>query len=262
MKKQTRCLLLLMCAALLVTSVCTWTAPSYAASSVKRNIITNVTNPSSGIIKYTITVPAGKTVKYALTLTPNRRMRNIDRVAGSYTNRTRKTVKKTVTAKVKYMTNKYIITATYTAKSSKQNIVYKDESRATSRLKKTVYSSKFTWTTKNIKKWKNGQRLAAVLTFAVTGIMDVFVSKGAMSGSVATVIGLSMTVGNFASSGNVASTKKLSSTPIKGWGYRVKCVPCKDGYCQYLLVYNEKGKQVNSYKMFKMPLSKIALLIK
>lgn len=260
--KRGKSILILMCVALLVTSVGNWMVPVHAATVSKKNLISNVTNPSSGVIQYNLTVPAGKTVNYALTLTPNRRTGNIDRVAGSYTNRTTHTVTKKIKAKVKYLSNKYIIEASYTGGTSKQKITYKDQKSVTSRLKKTVYSSKFTWNAKSIRKWKNGQRLSAVLTFAVTGTVDILVSKGVVSGTVATVIGLSMSIGDFIGSGDVASTKKIATTPIKGWGYRIKCVPYKNGYRQYLIVYNAKGEKTNTYKMLTMPISKISLVIK
>lgn len=262
MTMKARSTLALICAAVLLVCTCMQLKPVSVSAAAQENLISEAANPATGVIRYKIRVPAGKTVNYLVSLTPNRRVGTIERVGGQYINRTKHTVTKTITAKVKHLSDKYVISASYEAGLAKKKTVYADKDRITSKLKSTVYTSKFTWDAKNLKKWKNGKRIALAMTFAVTGSIDLFVSKGYLSGVVSTVIGLSVKLGNFVDSGDITSTRKITVNPIKGWGYRIKCVPCRDGYNQYLLVYNEKGKQTNSYKLGKIPVSCISMILK
>ena len=118
----------------------------HAATAVnKENLITDVKNPQNGVIEYKVNVPAGERIDYSVTLTPDKSDKAVDVVNGSWKNKTKKTVKKTITVKVKYLSNKYKITASYTKESSRQDISYKDVDKATSALKTAVTTRKLAW---------------------------------------------------------------------------------------------------------------------
>lgn len=238
---------------------------SYGASTstvTKEGLITNVSNPSNGTITFYIHVPAQKTVNYNVKLVPSKRTGTIDKVVGSYKNTSNKTISKKITAKTKYYSNKYTVNAQYTTGNSKYKTVYKDTDKATSALKKQTFSSKVIWNAKNIKKWKNGNRVALVVEFGTTLAIDIFVSKGYLSGTLATAIGISTFVGDFAEGGKIYETKTIAKNPIKGWGYRIKAVPGNNGYSKYLQVFNDKGKLYKEYKIGTVSINRISPAIK
>lgn len=130
----------------------------HAASVNKENLVTNAKNPENGVITYDINVPAGERVDYSVTLTPDKSGKAVDVVNGSWKNRTKKTVKKTVTMKVKYLSDKYKITASYTRESSGEEISCRDVDSITSALKETVVTRKLAWDFSKLgkgnKEWK------------------------------------------------------------------------------------------------------------
>lgn len=151
--------LLCIFAAFLLLMNCIWLPqPVYAASRNNENLITNVKNPSNGVIKYNVTVPAGERVDYSVSLTPDKSGKAVEVINGSLKNRTRKTVRKTVTMNVKYLSNKYKITASYTKETSGSEILYKDVDTATSALKETAVTKKLKWDFSKLgkgnKEWK------------------------------------------------------------------------------------------------------------
>lgn len=236
--------------------------PVTAACVTKENLITKLANPSNGILTYYLNVPAGKTVRYSVTLVPGKRTGSVDTVAGTCRNTGKKAVLKKISVKTKYYSNQYIVKAQYATGPSRNSVVYKDEDRAVSALRSAVISEKFVWTDDNIKKWRNGQRISMALTFAITGVADFAVTKGYLSGTAATILGVSFSVGNFAGGGTIASSRRIAAVPIKGWGYRIQLVPVKNGYCQYVIVYNDKGKIDSRYKLSMIPVSRISKVIK
>ncbi|MBR5488059.1 MAG: hypothetical protein IKV72_00005, partial [Firmicutes bacterium] len=119
--------------------------PVYASAVNKENLVTDSGNPSNGVIKYRVMVPAGEKVDYSVTLTPDKINGKKDTVKGSYQNKTRKTVYKTVSMKVNYFTNKYKIKASYSKKTYGSEIIYKDTDSVTSALKTSVVTAKFKW---------------------------------------------------------------------------------------------------------------------
>jgi len=144
------CLILLNCAYL--------PEPVSAASKNSESLITGVKNPSNGVIKCDVTVPAGERVDYSVTLTPDKSGKTVDVINGSLKNRTRKTVRKTITMRVKYLSNKYKITASYTKEVKGVEISYKDVDTAASALKNTVVTKKLKWDFSELgkgnKEWK------------------------------------------------------------------------------------------------------------
>ena len=104
-------------------------------------------------------------------------------------------------------------------------------------MKTTVYSTKFVWNDENIRKWKAGQAIFVILSFSITGTADILVTKGILSGELATSLGLSFLISDISTSGTVASTKTIIYTPIKGWAYQFKLSPYNGGYTRYLLIY-------------------------
>lgn len=118
----------------------------YAGSSVvKEDIISEVRNPENGVIKYKVTVPAGERIDYSVELTPDKKTGTVDRVTGTWKNRTKKTVTKTVRVKVKFLSDKYEIKASYKEKSYGTLVEYRDTAAAVSALKTSAVSAKLSW---------------------------------------------------------------------------------------------------------------------
>lgn len=152
--------LLSLCIICVMTLTCIfWYEPVYAASSAnKETLITSVKNPSNGVIKYIITAPPGEKVDYSVELTPDKKYKVPDVSHGSWKNRTKKTVKKTITVKVKCLSDRYRIKASYTTEFKGKEITYSDEDKAVSTLKTSVVTSKFKWDFSRLgkgqKEWK------------------------------------------------------------------------------------------------------------
>ena len=133
-------------AMMLFSCCCIMNENVYAASAVNNeNIISNVKNPENGVIKYSVKVPAGEKIDYSVELTPDKKTGTIDKVTGSFTNKTKKTVTKVVTANVKFFSDKYKINASYSKKTAGVEIIYKDTDTVASSLKTTVVTSKVSW---------------------------------------------------------------------------------------------------------------------
>lgn len=132
--------------------------PVYAGTVNKENLVTEVSNPSNGVIKCKVMVPPGEKVDYSVTLTPDKTNGKKDTIKGSYRNKTRKTIYKTVTMKVNYFTNKYKISASYSKKTHSEEITYKDVDTAISSLKTSVVTAKVAWNFSELgkgqKNWK------------------------------------------------------------------------------------------------------------
>lgn len=135
------------CMAVLMFVMCwVWNEPVYAASSVnKENIITDVKNPSTGVITYKVTVPPGERIDYSVELTPDKKSGKKDIHSGTWNNKTKKTVTKTIKANVKFISNKYKITASYSKKSYGEEIFYRDSDNAVSALKTGFVTTKVKW---------------------------------------------------------------------------------------------------------------------
>lgn len=97
------------------------------------------------------------------------------------------------------------------------------------------------------------------LSFAITGAVDILVTKGVLAGSLATTLSVLFFAGDLYSAGTVADTKTITSTPIKGWGYQFKLTPYSGGYTKYLLVYDESGKLYQTVDWGSVSVSTISL---
>ena len=133
--------------------------PVYAASTVnKESIITDINNPENGVITYKVSVPAGERIDYSVELTPDKKSGKTDCIKGNWTNKTKKTVTKIVKANVKFISDKYKITASYSKESSGSEIFYKDTDKTVSALKTSAVTAKVKWDFdklgKGNKEWK------------------------------------------------------------------------------------------------------------
>lgn len=233
---------------------------AYAATTVnKEDLITSVTNPSNGTISFYLKVPAGTTVSYKVELIPNVRTGSIDTKSGSYQNSGSSQVSKKITVTTKYYSNKYTITASYSTGPARNRTTYSDVDSATSALKTTVYTNKFVWNDANIQKWQAGQRIQVALSFAITGTADIFVTKGVLSGALATSLGVALFVGDLYSAGTVTDTKTITSTPIKNWGYQFRLTPYNGGYTKELLIYDDYGRLHDTVSWGNVSVSGISL---
>jgi len=239
------------------------TAKVQAATNVNQeDLISSISNPSNAKLSFSLKVPAGKTVSYKVQLIPNKRTGSLDTISGSVTNSQKSTVTKKVSVTTRYYSNKYTITASYSDGPARNRTNYSDEDSATSALKTTVTTNKFVWDDANINKWKNGQRVAVVLSFAATGTADLLVTKGYLSGTLATALSVTLFLGDVATAGSVADTRTIAETPIKGWGYQYKLVPYSGGFTRYLVVYDAKGKAYETIKLGNVSTGTISLAIR
>ncbi len=130
-------------------------APSYADTINEEELISDINTPENGVIQYDVTVPAGSTVNYMVELTPDKGSGTIDKVEGMWKNTTKKTVTKTITAKVKFLSSEYMISATYTSNSTQQKLEYKDQDTAVKSYKDSLVHSRFTWDTGSLEDLKS-----------------------------------------------------------------------------------------------------------
>ena len=125
---------------------------------VKEDIISDVKNPQNGIIKYDVTVPPGERIDYSVELTPDKKQGTIDKISGTWKNRTRRTITKTIKVNVKFLSNKYKINASYTEKTLEEKIEHRDTVTAVSALKTSTVSKKLAWDFSKLgkgnKEWK------------------------------------------------------------------------------------------------------------
>lgn len=142
-----------LCTAVIMSLNLFATVPAFADTADDADIISDVTVPENGVIQYDVTVPAGSTVNYEVELTPDVKTGTIDSVAGMWKNTTRKTVTKTITAKVKFLSNEYTIHASYTSSSSKQKIEHKDQATAVRSYEEETTNTHLSWNAEGFEKW-------------------------------------------------------------------------------------------------------------
>ena len=213
----------------------------------KEDLISSVSNPANGKIRFNIKAPAETVVYYSINLKISNRSGDLNPITGSYHNTGKTTVTRTITKTVNWYSDKYTITAYYYSGPSKNRTTYKDTDNATTKLVSEAYTDKFVWNDKNISKYVNGQRLMITLTFTTTGIMDLLVTKGLLSGTMATVLSTTLVANDIAGADDIAATKTIRSIPIKGWGYQIKLSPTKSGYKEYLVVYDDHSEIYDTY---------------
>ena len=249
---------LLLVLTIVFSMMASMTTVAYAATNkTDENLITNVSNPSNATISFKLNVPAGVTVSYKVELIPNKRTGSIDTISGSVKNTGSSKITKTISAVTRYYSNKYTVTASYSTGPARNRTNYSDTDDAVSALKTTISTNKFVWDDANIKKWQAGQVVSVVLGFAITGTVDLLVTKGYLSSALAAVITGTVLVANLGSATTVTDTKTISYTPIKGWGYQYKLTPYNGGFTKYLLVYDAKGKLYETYNMGSISLGTI-----
>ena len=246
---------------IIFTSVVSPTTAHAVTNRNKESLITNVENPRTGLITFKITVPAKTTVKYKVELILKRRMGSLDTIEGSIKNNKLVKVTKTVSAITRYYSNQYTVTASYSKGPARIRINYSDVDSATSALKETILSSKFTWTDSNIKKWSAGEKLYVTLTLIGGAVLDILISKGYISSMLFTFLSVSSAALEIISAGKVADPLEIQTTPIKGWSYRFKFEPTADGIKKYFLVYDQNGKLNQSFFCGEIPLSEVTLII-
>jgi len=254
---------LVLALSLLFSATLTNIAVVQAATNVNQeDLISNISNTSNAKLSFNLKVPAGVTVSYKVQLIPNKRTGSLDTISGSVKNSEKKQVTKTVSVTTRYYSNKYTISASYSTGPARNRTTYSDEDSATSALKSTVTTNKFVWNDANIKKFKNGERVAVALTFALTGTVDILVSKGYLSGAVATTLSISLFAKDLLDAGSIADTSTIATTPIKGWGYQYKLSPYSGGFTKYLLVYDANGKLYQTVNLGKVSTGTITAAIR
>ena len=250
-------LVLTMVFSLMVSSV------AYAATNkTDENLITYVSNPSSGTISFYLNVPAGVTASYKVELIPNLRTGSIDTKSGSVTNSGSTTLSRKISVPVSYYSNKYTVTASYSTGPARNRTNYSDTDDAVSALKSTTYSTKFVWDDSNVKKWQAGKAVAVTLTFAATVAVDILVTKGKLMGAAATVLSISLYGKDLITSGEYTDTKDITSTPIKDWGYQYKLVPTGSGFTRELIVYDAYGRVYETVPFGSISLGTIFPVVK
>lgn len=136
-----------LCSIVIVTVSLFTANPSYADTINEDGMISNIVVPETGVIQYDVTVPAESTVNYSVELTPDKKTGTIDKVSGMWKNTTKKTVKRTITANVKFLSSEYTISASYESNSTKQKFEYKDQCKAVKSYEASDFHSRLAWDT-------------------------------------------------------------------------------------------------------------------
>ena len=154
-----------------------YSKPVYASTTRNdESLVSNISNPTNGRIKFTIKVPAKTTIQYKVELVPSKRMGAIDSIDGKVSNKKTKAIWVVITVKVKFFSNKYTVSASYMTGPSRNRTIHKDTDSFTSDIKTTVYSSKFVWNDKNIKRYNACGKLSIALSFAGTVTIDILIA--------------------------------------------------------------------------------------
>ena len=213
------------------------------ASTVKESIITNLKNSSNGKLSFTLSIPAHTRFSYSVKLIPNNKNAAIDTHGDTIYNYSNKEIKKNVTISINYYSTKYKyeVSASY----NYRRCSYRDTDYVESKIpSNTFVTKKFTWTEKEIKKYKSKKRSQIVLLYSGSVVLDLFVSKGYCTAALSTGYGIGVLVSDLV---NTKASEDIRSTAIKGWGYKIKAVPNEErtAYKTYLLTYNSKNKKVD-----------------
>ena len=239
------------------------------------DVVTDVKNSSNGIIKFKVRVPAGKTANWSVRLKhwDNRNV-YIEQKYGTVKNSGKKTQKKEVSVNLNYYSTKYKVFASYKVGIPRIAKVYSDTDNAKSvpQLKKKVMIRDFVWNNKMIKQYNISKCVAKTFMYAGTLAFDIAITKGAATGyitaSTAKAISAGASVAEF--SYDILSTftkkeystfKKVLNEPVKGWGYKMYAVPCKEGFYYSISVYNDKKKLYKTVKCQKITGSTLAAVI-
>lgn len=216
-----------------------------------QNLITNVTNPSNGVLCFKLTVPAGRTATYKVELIPNTRTGSINTVNGSYTNSGTTTASKTITVNVNYYSDKYSIYASYQTGTTHEKIINEDRETAVSALKTAVVSDKFIWTQEKLNEYNAGK----VISWAVLVGTAYFVSV-----ELTPLAGGSVLVGAiwaYISSGGVDTTNpteyKVDMTPRLNMSYQIKSIPTSSGMDRFITITAPDGR-ISEYLLISVPL--------
>lgn len=218
------------------------------------NLITNVTNPSNGVLRFKLTVPAGRTATYKVELIPNDRTGSINTINGSYTNSGTTTASKTITVNVNYYSNKYSIYASYQTGTTHAKIINEDSEAAVSALKTTVVSDRFIWTQERMDTYNAGRVVAWTALVGVTSFVSVQISKLAAG---ATLLGVGW---NALSSGgvNITNTEEheLDMTPRLNMSYVITYTPTSTGMDRTITITAPDG-DIDEYTLQSVSLGTI-----
>lgn len=223
-------------------------------------LIGTTSNPSNGVISFTLRVPAGATATYSVDLIPNNHNEAIDHKNGSYTNTGSTTVTRTIRVNVNYYTQGYIISATYSTGPDRDRVYHVDEHTQTSRLVSRVSTERFVWDAENIAIYDAGQDVYTLLSFAVTGGVSLcFVKYAAITGHWETVVSVALLMNDVFADPNIAATDEtLLDTPIAMWGYEFELVPASNGFKKTLVIYDDDGEEYDRKEFGIIPLTIIS----
>ena len=213
------------------------------ASIEKESIITNLKNPSNGELSFKLSIPAHTTLTYSVKLIPNNKNAAIDSYTNTLSNHSSKEIKKNVTLSINYYSTKYKYNVS--AHYNYRRCSYTDTDYVESKIPSdTFVTKKFTWTEKEIKKYKNNKRSEIVLLYSGSVVLDIFVSKGYCTTALSSGYGIGVLVSDLVST---KASEDIRTTATEGWGYKIKAVPNEErtAYKTYLLTYNSKNKKVD-----------------
>ncbi|MCI8955963.1 MAG: hypothetical protein HFG29_03110 [Eubacterium sp.] len=213
------------------------------ASIEKETIITNLKNPSNGKLSFTLTIPAHTTITYSVKLIPNNKNAAIDSYTNTFSNHSSKEIKKNITLLINYYSTKYKYNVS--ARYNYRRCSYIDTDYIESKIPaNTFVTKKFTWTKKEIKRYKRNKRSEIVLLYSGSVVLDIFVSKGYCTAALSSGYGIGVLVSDLV---KTKASEDIRTTAIEGWGYKIKAVPNEErtAYKTYLITYNSKNKKVD-----------------
>lgn len=219
-----------------------------------RNLITNVTNPSNGVLRFKLTVPAGRTATYKVELIPSERTGSIDTVSGSYTNSGTTTASKTITVNVDYYSNQYSIYASYQTGTTHEKIINEDRETAVSALKTETVSDKFIWTQEKLNVYNAGKIISWATLVGTSYMVSLQLTPLAGGGIVIGVIW------SFISSGGVNTENpgeyQVDMTPRLNMSYQIRFIPKSTGMDRIITITAPDGR-VSEYTLGSVSLGTI-----
>lgn len=223
-------------------------------------LISNIKNPSNGVITFDIKVPAKQTLYYAVELIPNSRTGSIDTAKNaSYTNSGAATVSKTISVNVKYLANSYTISANYTTGNDRVRTIYECSKTATSALKTSKSSDKFVWTSSRVTAWQAGTAISTVIYMGAEKYTVIITT--AVHPILGAITKATFTAGTIAGAVQIQGEASIIQKPQLNWAYQIRYEPSSGGATMYLDIYNASGALLpNSPKLGSISLAGIARL--
>ncbi len=200
------------------------------------DLITSVTNPSNGIISFTVTISKGTEIHYNVYAKTKNYNGSCDSQTGVIKNTTTGTISKTINVPVNAFGTYEVHAITYSLNSN-ISLGGWDIDSCISKFTGTIYAEKFSWTQDEINKYNNGQSISKAIEFGYFTFMTG-ISTFAKATPVGAAISITFEIIDILISGKAPSTVEVATTPYLGNTYQYKFVANSSGtgYYTYIII--------------------------